>query len=77
MLSKNCREVHPGHTLATLPARLKRALGTLGRRYRHRREMRQLLELEPHRLTDIGLRREDAERYARWPLWRRMPFEER
>jgi len=89
MLSKNCCEVHPGQAcwggqparpgraLTTLSARLKRALHILGHRYRHRREMRRLLELEPHRLADLGLRREDVARYARLPLWRRVPFEER
>lgn len=86
MLSKNYRQVHPGQggepapsgrPLTALVARLRRAISLLGRRHRHRREMRQLLELEPHRLADLGLRREDVARYARLPLWRRAPFEEK
>ncbi len=85
MLSKNCRKVHPRQAAwdgalalpGRLTARLKRVLGIISRRYRHRREMRQLLEAEPHRLADLGLRREDVARYARLPLWRRLPFEER
>jgi uncharacterized protein YjiS (DUF1127 family) len=64
------RTAASGQPMAEVAGLVMRAIGLLGLWYERARQRRQLSELPPHLLRDIGIDRVDALREARKPFWR-------